>query len=297
LNNEGTHLRAEINRLNFDFIAYEFAPPGHFYSPIPSQEEVRKNEQKIWEKMLNNNHAVIELHEQEQLTLFHEFTTYYPDLPFQADKSENLRYFFENPSYAYSDAIFLYCMIRHSQPRKIIEVGTGYSSCLVLDTNELFFNNSIETVFIQPYPELFLSLIKPMDKERITLIPQRLQDVPLSAFESLKAQDILLIDSSHVSKIGSDVNHLFFEILPALNTGVLIHFHDIFYPFEYPRDWIYKGCAWNENYILRAFLQYNYSFKIVFFNTFLEHFHKQLFEKEMPLCLKNKGGSIWIQKC
>jgi len=75
-----------------------------------------------------------------------------------------------------------------------------------------------------------------------------------------------------------------------------IHFHDIFYPFEYPKEWIYEERAWNENYILRAFLQYNRAFKIIFCNTFLEHFYEQEFMSEMPLCMKNKGGSIWLKK-
>jgi hypothetical protein len=96
--------------------------------------------------------------------------------------------------------------------------------------------------------------------------------------------------------VGSDVNFLFFNVLPILQDGVLIHFHDIFYPFEYPQDWIFEGRAWNEAYLLRAFLQYNSSFHIVFMNTFMEYFHEPIFQQEMPLCLKNTGGSIWIRK-
>lgn len=115
-------------------------------------------------------------------------------------------------------------------------------------------------------------------------------------FDILKENDILFVDSTHVSKVGSDVNYLLFEILPRLNKGVYIHFHDIFYPFEYPKEWIYDGKAWNEDYILRAFLQYNDSFKIFFFNTFLESFFREKFTLEMPLCLKNTGGSLWIKK-
>ena len=107
---------------------------------------------------------------------------------------------------------------------------------------------------------------------------------------------ILFIDSTHVSKIGSDVNSLLFDILPKLNRGVYVHFHDVFYPFEYPQEWVYQGLAWNEAYILRAFLQHNDAFKIVFFNTYLELFYREKFENSMPLCLKNPGGSIWLTK-
>jgi hypothetical protein len=117
-------------------------------------------------------------------------------------------------------------------------------------------------------------------------------------FDQLNENDILFIDSTHVSKTNSDVNKILFEILPRLKRGVLIHFHDIFYPFEYPKEWVlqWNGFGWNEDYILKAFLMYNNQFKIVMFNTFLEHFHKEWFKENMPLCLENEGGSIWLQK-
>ncbi len=208
-----------------------------------------------------------------------------------------MRYFFDNPAYSYSDAIVLYSMIRHLNPKMIIEVGSGYSSCVTLDTNELFFNSSIICKFIEPYPDLLLSLVKDQDKERITIFPSRLQDIELKEFEDLGRNDILFIDSTHVSKVNSDVNRLLFEILPRLAPGVHIHFHDIFYPFEYPMRWVYEGRAWNEQYLLRAFLEYNRAYRIVFMNSFLERFNKDAFKKYMPLCLKNTGGSIWIEKC
>jgi hypothetical protein len=81
-----------------------------------------------------------------------------------------------------------------------------------------------------------------------------------------------------------------------LQSGVYIHFHDIFYPFEYPLDWVYEGRAWNEAYLLRAFLQYNRQFEIQIFNTFIDWFHKEKYFREMPLVMKNTGGSIWLKK-
>jgi len=230
------------------------------------------------------------------MALIEEWGTYYAELPFAAQRTDGLRYFFENPSYSYSDAIFLYCMIRHLRPRRIVEVGSGYSSCVILDTNDLFFNSSIQTTFVDPYPKLLLSLIKESDKQAVRLISRRLQDTDLTIFEELGSKDILFIDSTHVSKIDSDVNRIFFEILPRLAPGVHVHFHDIFYPFEYPKEWIYEGRAWTEAYLLRSFLEYNPCFKVVLMNTFLDHFHREWFEREMPLCLKNSGGSIWIRR-
>ncbi len=272
-----------------------FVPPGHFYSPIPSLDEVRRYESWIFGE-IPTHFAGIDLGEEKQLALLKTFQSYFLHIPFQDQKVENLRYSFSNSSYTYSDAVFLYCMMLHMKPRRIVEVGSGYSSCVILDTNELHFDNKISTTFIEPHPELLLSMIKEQDKNRIQLIALPLQDVELDEFSSLVENDILFIDSTHVSKVGSDVNYLFFEILPSLNRGVLIHFHDIFYPFEYPKGWILENRAWNELYMLRAFLQYNQHFEIVFFNTFLEQIYRERFEKEMPQFLINPGGSIWLRK-
>jgi hypothetical protein len=272
-----------------------YVPPGHFYSPIPSWEEIRRDEAKIFKNTLRNIPG-IELHEAEQLKLLEEFCRYYESIPFQPHKADGLRYYFENPSYSYSDAILLHCMIRHLKPKRFVEIGSGFSSCVTLDTNELFLDSSIKATFIEPYPDLLLSLLKEDDKDKINIIPQRLQDVSINVFEELESNDILFIDSTHVSKINSDVNRVFFEILPTISSGVYIHFHDIFYPFEYPKEWINEGRAWNEAYTLRSFLQYNSEFFVVLFNTFMEHYHEQFFREKMPLCLKNTGGSIWIIK-
>ena len=273
----------------------KFVPLGHYYSPLPNLDEVRENAERIFGEVPTDI-PEISLNKQQQLALLKEFKIYYDELPFQPAKEGDLRYYFENPSYSYSDAIFLYCMIRHFKPKRIIEIGSGYSSCAILDTNELFFGDSIEIVFIEPYPELLLSLTNNTDQENIKIIAKRLQDIGLDEFKVLQKNDILFIDSTHVSKVGSDVNRIFFDILPILQDGVLIHFHDILYPFEYPQDWILQGRAWNEAYLLRAFLQYNRSFHIVLMNTFLEYFHARLFQEEFPLCLKNTGASIWIRK-
>ena len=272
-----------------------FVPPGHFHSPIPSADEIRQREERIFN--VPDEIPAIDLNTDEQLRTLAAFAEYYKELPFRAEKTRGLRYWFKNPMYSYSDGICLYSMMRHLRPKRIIEVGAGYSSCAMLDTNELFFDNSISLTIIEPHPQAFLSLLKRGDAKRIELLTSQLQDVGLNEFSRLSANDILFVDSSHVSKVGSDVNYLIFEILPLLQRGVYVHFHDIFYPFEYPKHWICDlGIAWTEAYLLRSFLQYNTSFRIAFFNTYLE----DLFEKEvreaMPLCFNNKGGSIWLRK-
>ncbi len=270
-------------------------PNGHFYSPIPDLNFIKKYEQMIWTHP-QKEFLGVNLNLDGQLQLLAEMGKYYDQIPFSDKKVDRLRYFYDNDSFSYSDSIILYSMIRIANPKNIIEVGGGYSSCVTLDTNELFFDSQISFTIIEPYPELVLSLIKKTDVENIQILPMRLQDVALTEFDLLEENDILFIDSTHVSKIYSDVNYIFFNILPRLKKGVIVHFHDIFYPFEYPKDWVYGGRAWNECYLLRAFLEYNSAFKILYFNNFIGQFYQDYLKKYLPLCLNNIGGSIWLMK-
>jgi predicted O-methyltransferase YrrM len=274
---------------------FRFAPPGHFYSPLPSPEEVSRDAGRLFGSPPEALPG-IDLNEAAQLGLLQEIRRYYAALPFTSEKSVERRYFYENPAYSYSDAIFLYGMIRHAAPKRIVEVGSGYSSCVMLDTAELFLDGRVDFTFIEPYPGRLLSLLRPEDLGRVKILAQRVQDVALEPFLALERNDILFIDSSHVMKIGSDVHHLLTEILPRLRPGVYVHIHDVFYPFEYPEEWITGGRAWSEAYGLRAFLTFNDVFEIVLFNTYLERFHRDIFERDMPLCLTNEGGSIWLRR-
>jgi hypothetical protein len=93
------------------------------------------------------------------------------------------------------------------------------------------------------------------------------------------------------------VNDYLFRILPALRAGVIIHIHDIFYPFEYPPKWIVnENRSWNEAYVVRAFLQYNPAFRIFYFNHYMYRRFSALIKEAMPLILKNPGGGLWLQK-
>lgn len=270
-----------------------FVPPGHFYSPIISEIEILPKKDLIWGRRSNLIEG-IDLNETYQLELLNELLKYYSELPFNDTQTEGLRYYYENIHYSYSDAIFLFCMIRKFKPRRIIEVGSGFSSAVMLDTNKLFFDGKIDCTFIEPYPERLKKLLHVDD--RINLIESPVQEVDIRSFEKLSANDILFIDSTHVAKTGSDVNFLFFEIFPRLSKGVKIHVHDIFYPFEYPIEWVIdQKRSWNEDYLLRAFLMYNDNYKIIAFNTYLEELHENWFKANMPLCLRNKGGSLWME--
>lgn len=288
-------LRAVLNLL--------WEPPGHFYSPIPDVAEIRRNEDRVF-AAASREIPGVDLNESAQLALLAQLIPFYAEQPFTAQKQQGARYFFENNAFSYFDAVFYYCLLRHIRPRRVIEVGSGYSSCVLLDTNERFLDHSITCTFIEPYPELLMSLLDANDRARTTLIARNLQDVDPGIFGELEPNDILFIDSSHVVKTDSDVNHIFFDVLPRLQDGVYIHFHDIFYPFEYPKEWVYQGRAWNEAYLLRAFLQENTRYSIELFNAFLEIFHHDRLALEMPLCLRcaaesminTSAQSVWLKK-
>ena len=272
-----------------------FVPPGHYYSPIPDLAAIRQDEARIFGDVPRTI-AGIDLREDAQMALLVRFASLYRDIPYGDDPRPGLRYYYDNQSYAYSDGIMLHCMLRHIKPKRLIEIGSGFSSSVTLDTDQHFLGGQLQATFIEPYPDLLKSLTTEADKARVTIIPKRLQDVELDVFRTLEAGDILFVDSTHVSRIDSDVNRVFFDILPVLASGVVIHFHDIFHPFEYPKAFVYFGRAWNELYMLRAFLQYNSNFRVLLMNTFMAEFHRPFFEEHMPLCLKNTGGSIWLEK-
>ena len=159
-------------------------------------------------------------------------------------------------------------MLNKLKPRKLIEVGSGFSSALILDTKDEFLKYPIELTFIDPNPQDRLTaLLKDEDYKTTTIIKDIVQNTSIETFRELKENDILLIDNSHVSKTGSDVNYLMTDILPNLNKGVVVHIHDIFYPFEYPKEWLFNTrLNWNEIYSVHNFLLFNSAFKILFFS-------------------------------
>jgi predicted O-methyltransferase YrrM len=281
-------LRTELNR------AGSF-PPGHFYSPIPDMDELRRDEAHIFDLSLRNLPG-IDLNLEGQFNLLEQLKQYYAEQPFSGTASSDRRFYFDNDFFSYSDALFLYSMMRFANPKRIIEIGSGFSSFVMLDTNQLFFDNQIRLIFIEPRDERLRSRLRGNDFEAVEIIPKPVQEVDLARFEELSAGDFLFVDSSHIAKIGSDVNLILFEILPRLAPGVFVHFHDIFYPFEYPKEWIEKGWFWNEDYLLRAFLQFNSTFKIRIWNEFLGRHYPEKLGESMPLSLKCIGGSLWLQR-
>jgi hypothetical protein len=273
--------------------AWRFVPPGHYYSPIPSDQEIEEFARR---RVAPESIEGVDLNDAGQRALLEDLAAFYPSVPFTGAPQPGLRYRYDNPQYSYADAIFLHTMLRHFRPRRLIEIGSGYSSAATLDTNERFLDNSLDCCFIEPYPELLRSLMTDGDRRRARVIALPLQDVDMALFDVLESGDILFVDSTHVSKVNSDVNRIVFEILPRLARGVFVHIHDVFYPFEYPLDWLREGRAWNEQYLLRAFLQFNASFTIRLFGNYVTDRYRGWFSKHMPLCLNDTGAALWLQR-
>lgn len=278
-------------------------PPGHFYSPLPDFNQLQESHQARQRGSTLHELPGVDLNTDTQLSLVRNFAAYQAEQPFTDHPAEARRYFYDNSYFSYGDGVVLYSFLRHFKPAKVIEVGSGFSSAAMLDVNDLFCGKKINFTFIEPYPDRLRTLFRPGDQERNRVIEEPVQDVPLELFAELAENDILFIDSSHVVKVGSDVLHLLSAVLPVLRPGVLIHFHDILWPLDYPWEWLAEGRAWNEAYFLRAFLQYNNAFEVICFNSYLAALFAGAMTESLPLALKQPSApltratsSLWLRK-
>lgn len=271
-------------------------PIGHYYSPVVDPATVR-------EYVARNQDAEpgeiegISLSTEAMGRFWEKILPLVRGTPFEDEKSPDRRFYYLNNSFPYADAIVLRAMLGRYRPKKIIEIGSGFSSACMLDAADEFGLRNFSLTCIEPDPVRLNQIMRPEDSDRVDLIQSPVQDVPLNKFSGLEAGDILFIDSTHVLKTGSDVHYELFSILPHLSPGVIIHFHDIQYPFEYPEKWIFDtNNSWNEIYALRAFLMYNNEFKILFWCSMLARTNRPLLASTFPRVLQNSGGSIWIEK-
>lgn len=273
---------------------FKAVPPGHYYSPLPDLNEVDRRSAQIYGTSPKTIGGM-DLRTDQQLRLLEKFRGFASNLPFDRSSNPQSRYVRSKRAFPLQDAFVLYGMIREFRPRRIIEIGSGSSSCVILDSCD-GLGLSTELTFIEPFPDFLLSQVRLADASRYTLHRRIVQEVPVHVFSKLESGDILFVDSSHVSKAGSDVNFIFFEVLPALNPGVVVHFHDIFYPFEYAMKRLLEGIFWNEAYLLRAFLMFNQSFEILMFNDYLNGLLKESATERFPLFAEGPGASIWLRR-
>lgn len=180
------------------------------------------------------------------------------------------------PGFSHVDGAILYAFLRKQQPTKVIEVGAGVSSLIIEETrsrNEKKFEHWV----IDPSPGKGL-----LDHSHINLLTQRVQRTDLSVFTQLRSGDLLFIDSTHTVRPGSDVNYLILEVLPRLSEGVIVHFHDINFPYDYQPDLFETLFQWSEASMLRAFLIQNDRWKILLSLSMIYHSARMELERLLP---------------
>jgi len=226
--------------------------PIHYYEPLPDFRSITTEQ-------ISRRRAYpgIDFRWEEQLKLVNYLAQY-------RDELRDVEFDFENVFFNGFDAAVYYSLIRHLQPQRIVEIGGGYSTQMA--DQALRANGKGKLTCIEPYPEARL-----IDaKLNVELIQKRVEEIDVDFFSRLENNDILFIDSSHTVKFGSDVCFEFLEVLPILKPGVWIHVHDIFFPHDYPAEWLLKRrLALNEQYLLEAFLSFNARFSVELANYWL----------------------------
>ena len=271
--------------------------PVHFYQPIPDTRELGS---APWSG--RSELPGVSMNEGLQLELLSRFSAEYKAEydAFPRERAlEPHRYFVNNGAFESVDGEVLYCMIRHFRPRRIFEIGSGnstYLSAQAVVKNRDETGRECELVAFEPYPNETLRAGFP---GLARLVEAKAQDIPLSKFAELDDGDILFIDSSHVLKIGSDVQYLYLEVLPRLRPGVVVHVHDIFLPEEYPRKWVMEQQTfWNEQYLLQAFLAFNDAFDVHWAGSYMHLKHPEKLEAAFASYDREtrRPGSFWMRR-
>lgn len=250
--------------------------PGHYYSPAPSAADIARADSE------RRDPVGIDLRETQQLELAAALGLRCPPAG---------RWDPHNPMFGPSDAAMLEAMLRRYRPRRVVEVGSGWSTALMLDVAERDMPD-LDVRCVEPYADRLRSTLRPGDQPHLVEAPVQSVD-PAELAALIEPGDVLFIDSTHVLKTGSDVGHLLLDTLPRLPVGAIVHVHDMFWPFEYPSDWLAEGRHWNEVYAVRAFLTHNDAWEILLFGSWLWATHPDA----VPAELRNHGaGSLWLRR-
>jgi hypothetical protein len=251
--------------------------PIHYYEPLPDFQSITTEQIER-----RREFPSIEFKWDEQLRLLRELVEYRDEVDFE-----------DNDYFNGFDAAVYYSLIRHLKPKRVIEIGSGYSTRIAhqaLSRN----GNDGTLACIEPNPERLNGL-----SLKVELIRKRVEEIDVEFFAQLEANDILFIDSSHTVKFGSDVCYEFLEVLPVIKPGVWVHVHDIFFPHDYPAEWLLKRrLALNEQYLLEAFLSFNREFQVALANHWLMLDHSSLVKELWPHdCPSNcLGSSFWFYR-
>ena len=279
-----------------------YSTPGHYYSPLYTSDQMRD---WLTSPLREANCARVDamLDMAAMRKTWGKIAPHAVDFPFK--RAEGFRYYGDNRFFEYLDASVLSGMLGWLRPRQVIEIGAGFSSAAMFDTFDRMGKSRPERfTTIDPDLSRVEALNPPKEAERLASL---IQDVPLDRFEALKKGDILFIDSSHVMKTASDVHHIYLTILPRLKPGVIVHIHDIFYPFEYPRRWLIREPRyWNEVHLVDTMLTHGSSFEILFFvDAFIQKSAAKLksdravfdrFDGFPTQQWHHWNGSLWLRK-
>ncbi len=244
--------------------------------------------------------AGIDWNLEEQLSLLRRLARFLPELDdVPAEQPDPLAYHWHNNFWRGIDAMVHYGLMRELRPRRVVEIGCGWSSLLLaraLERNQAEGATRAEVHQIEPYPrqELMATLPGHWTHEQAML-----QRADPAAIEALGEGDVLFYDGSHVAKAASDVNWMVFEVLPRVASGVIIHFHDIFWPEDYPESWIFERAqTWNEQYVLQALLMFNREFELLLANAALRLERGEEMRKLLSSPNEEPGGgaSVWIRR-
>lgn len=270
-------------------------PAGHYFSPVVDPDSVVDYVARERTAGIGDVQGIdFDLLSMERFWRAHREVI--ASAPFSDEPDGVHRYFFNGGPYAHGDAIMLRTMIHAFAPRRIVEIGSGYSTACMLDCAEEFALRDLLLTCIEPYPARLKSILREQDGAHVTILEQNVQSVSLDLFRQLERNDILFIDSTHVLKTGSDVHYELFKVLPVLKPGVLVHFHDCRWPFEYTDVQIFqKNYSWNEAYGVRALLMWSTRFKVIFYGSLFEIERPALIAATCPIFLKNAGSAIWLQ--
>ncbi|MBU0507986.1 class I SAM-dependent methyltransferase [bacterium] len=271
---------------------------NHYYQPVP---DTRYLKDELWNRPPDA--AGIDLNEEKQRALLSRFRdAYYEEYKrFPLEKTETaFEYYVHNARYESVDGEILYGMVREFRPKRILEFGAGFSTLM---TAQAIRKNMAEDasyrcdfISVDPEPRAVIRFAVP---GLTRLVEGIAQDWPPAAFDELESGDILFIDSSHVLKIGSDVHYLFLQVLPRLRSGVIVHVHDIFFPEEYPRDWVLGHLRfYTEQYLLQAFLQFNSAFEVLWGGAFMRGKHPDELARAIPSFRPEQDwpGSFWMRR-
>ena len=253
--------------------------PLHFYFPVPN---LKSFEGKDWNACRPCLALNFRLHEQIE-RLHTDLLPFASEWTFpETSTGDTHEFHFNNGFFERIDAEVAYSLVRERKPKRIVEVGSG-NTTLVLSAalkKNAAQGHPGELICVEPNPAPFL-------KDGLTGLTQLsqtpVQQVPIELFRSLEANDILFIDSSHVVSMDNDVLHEYLRILPELAPGVLIHFHDIFTPLDYPKTFVMTNlCFWGEQYLLEAFLSFNDTFQVVWSGSAMQQFHPDVLRQAFP---------------